>query len=232
MCILRWEYSHNVETRKYTLDLLVFCKKIEPYVAYYKKQMKSYNYTAHNILSNEIDLILLQLPTKQKCGIIITLVSSFIGLAYEGISSFLHNKRHKASNKTVKTLDSKTTIQHNSLKANFWPKLLSTKPNICAQLWGRTPALVRNLVPDPALQKTTNMKKLERGLDRRAQKNNARHFRRRKWFRLLLWLWFRFRLQSSNLCISKGDMLHKLLFDTSMNIFVFVKGVKFLYNLI
>ena len=43
---------------------------------------------AHNILENEINLILPQIPRKQKCGIIGTLVSSFIGLAYEGISSF------------------------------------------------------------------------------------------------------------------------------------------------
>ena len=46
---------------------------------------KSYNNTAHNILKNEIDLILPQVPRKQKCGIITTLVSSFIGLPYEGI---------------------------------------------------------------------------------------------------------------------------------------------------
>ena len=47
---------------------------------------------AHNILENEVNLILPQIPRKQKCGIITTLVSSFIGLAYEGISSFLHHK--------------------------------------------------------------------------------------------------------------------------------------------
>ena len=43
---------------------------------------------AHNILENEINLILPQVSRKQKCGIITTLVSSFIGLTYEGISSF------------------------------------------------------------------------------------------------------------------------------------------------
>ena len=47
---------------------------------------------AHNILENEIYLILPQILRKQKCGIIITLVYSFIGLAFEGISSFLHHK--------------------------------------------------------------------------------------------------------------------------------------------
>ena len=51
------ENSHDIETKKYTLDLLAFCKQIGPYVAYYKRQIKSYNDTAHNILKNEIDLI-------------------------------------------------------------------------------------------------------------------------------------------------------------------------------
>ena len=47
----------------------------------------------HHILKNEIDLILPQPPTKQKHHIITALVLGFIGLAYEGISSFLYNKR-------------------------------------------------------------------------------------------------------------------------------------------
>ena len=42
-----------------------------------------------------------------------TIVSSFIGLAYEGISSFLHHKQSKALHKAVKAMDSKTTIQYN-----------------------------------------------------------------------------------------------------------------------
>ena len=69
-----------------------FCKKIEPFVLYFKKLIKSYNNTAHNSLENEINLILPQIHRKHKCGIITTLVSSFIGLAYEGISSFLHHR--------------------------------------------------------------------------------------------------------------------------------------------
>ena len=72
------------------LDLMAFCKKIEPFVVYYKTLIKSYNSTAHNILENKINLILPQIPRKQKCGIITTLV--FIGLAYEGITSFPHHK--------------------------------------------------------------------------------------------------------------------------------------------
>ena len=43
------------------------------------------------------------------------LVSSFIGLAYEGKSSFLHHKQNKALHKAVKAMDNKATIQHNKL---------------------------------------------------------------------------------------------------------------------
>ena len=107
--------SCDAETRKFTLALLAFCKKIDPYINYYRRQIKSYNITAHNILKNKIDLILPQLITKQKPGIITTLVSSFIRLAYEGISSFLHNKRNKALHKAVKAMGSKSTIQCNKL---------------------------------------------------------------------------------------------------------------------
>ena len=50
--------------------------------------MDSYNKSAHSILQNEIRLLLPQV-SRQKHGIITTLVSSFIGLAYEGTYSFL-----------------------------------------------------------------------------------------------------------------------------------------------
>ena len=87
--------AQNMEIRKYMLDLRTFCKKIEPFVVYYKRLIKSYNNTVHNILENEINLLLPQIPRKQKHGIITTLMSSFIGLAYEGISSFLHHRQNK-----------------------------------------------------------------------------------------------------------------------------------------
>ena len=67
----------------------------------------------HTILEKGIHLLLPQMPRVQKCGIITTLVSSFIGLAYEGISSFLHNKRNKALHKAVIAMDSKVGIQCN-----------------------------------------------------------------------------------------------------------------------
>ena len=77
--------------------------------------MKSYNNTMHNILEKEINLLLPQISRVQKCGIITTLVSSFIGLAYEGISSFLQNKRNHTLHKAITAIDSKADIQHNRL---------------------------------------------------------------------------------------------------------------------
>ena len=71
--------AQNTETRKYMLDLKTFCKKIEPIVVYYKRLIKSCNNTMHNILENEINLLLPQIPIIQKHGIITMLVSSFIG---------------------------------------------------------------------------------------------------------------------------------------------------------
>ena len=97
------------------LDLKTFCKKIEQFVVYYKRLMKSYNNTAHNILEDDINLLLPQIPRIQKCGIVTMLVSSFIGLAYEGISSFLHHRQNKTLHKAVNAMDRKADIQHNKL---------------------------------------------------------------------------------------------------------------------
>ena len=102
-----------LKQKTHMLDLMMFCKKIGPFVIYYKRLIKSYDNTAHNILKNEINLMLPQIPRKQKCGIITRLVSSFIGLAYDGISSFLHHKQNKALHKQsglwiVKALSSTT----------------------------------------------------------------------------------------------------------------------------
>ena len=42
-----------------------------------------------------------------------TIATKVIGLAFEGISSFLHHKRHKTLQKAVNVLNSKTDIDHN-----------------------------------------------------------------------------------------------------------------------
>ena len=71
----------------------------------------------HDILHNEIDLILLQFPKvrKEKRDIITLLLSGFMGLAYEGISSFLHHRGHKALHKVVKAMETKAEIQCNKI---------------------------------------------------------------------------------------------------------------------
>ena len=97
------------------LDLKTFCKKIEPFVVYYKRLIKLYNNTTHNILEKEINLLLPQIPRIQIYGIITILVSSLIGLAYEGISSFLHNRWNKALHKAINAMDSMANIQCNRL---------------------------------------------------------------------------------------------------------------------
>ena len=82
------EYAPSTDSRKYLTELKTYCNKIRPFVSYYRKLINSYNITAYNILENEIKPLLSQI-SKQKCDIITTLVSGFISLAYEGISSFL-----------------------------------------------------------------------------------------------------------------------------------------------
>ena len=56
-----------------------------------------------------------QVSKRQKCGIITTLVSSFIGLAYEGISSFLQQKCENALHKAVNAMNNQANTQCNKL---------------------------------------------------------------------------------------------------------------------
>ena len=44
-----------------------------------------------------------------------SLASGVIGLTFEGISSFLHHKRHKALTKPVNVMKEKADLQHNSV---------------------------------------------------------------------------------------------------------------------
>ena len=67
-----------------------YCVKIAPHINYYRKQIAYYNQMAIDILTNELALIPPTLPKqdRQKREIIKSLITGFIGLAYEGISSF------------------------------------------------------------------------------------------------------------------------------------------------
>ena len=79
-------------------DLITYCSKLRPYLAFYKMQINTHNKTAHHIVKNEVNLILPRFPTgrKSKRGIFSAIISGFVGLAFDGISSFLHKRRHKA----------------------------------------------------------------------------------------------------------------------------------------
>ena len=65
-------------------------------------------------MENEIKPLLPQI-SRQKHGIITTLVSGFIGLTYEGISSFLQQKHENAIQKAVHAISNQANIQHNKL---------------------------------------------------------------------------------------------------------------------
>ena len=98
-------------------EVKCYCVKIAPHIKYYRKQIAYYNQMATDILTNELALIL---PTftkqdRQKRGIITSLITGFIGLAYEGISSFLHHKRQKALHKAVNAIENKVDLKHNKI---------------------------------------------------------------------------------------------------------------------
>ena len=92
-----------------------YCIKIVPYVDYYKKQIDYYNQKAYEIITNELFLILPTFPKQkiQKRGIIKSLITGFISLAYGDISSFLHYKRQKALLKAVQAMENKVDLQCN-----------------------------------------------------------------------------------------------------------------------
>ena len=88
--------------------------KIAPCVDHYKKQIDYYNWTAYETITNELVLILPIFP-KQKGGIITSPITGFIGLAYEGLSSFVHYKKQKALHKAVQVMENKVDLQCKSL---------------------------------------------------------------------------------------------------------------------
>ena len=116
-------YLHNIDdqnsdqVKEIIRDLFSYCEKLKPYMAFYKMQINAHNKTAHHILKNEVDLTLPKFPEgkKSKGGIFSAIISGFVGLALKGISSFLHNRRHKALCKAVSALSIKTDIQRNKI---------------------------------------------------------------------------------------------------------------------
>ena len=91
-------YNH-LNISKSPLRYVKHCRRIAPYVKFYKQQIDYYNQTAYDILQNEIGLILPNLNNRKKrflTTILGTIATKVVGLAFEGISNFLHHKWHKA----------------------------------------------------------------------------------------------------------------------------------------
>ena len=112
--------NHTSTSNTDYASLMNYCMKIAPYARLYQRQIQYYNETAYDTLANDIGKILPKFPTdkRQKCGAILmtilgSVASKVIGLAYEGISSFLHHKRHKALHKAVVVMNKRSNIQHN-----------------------------------------------------------------------------------------------------------------------
>ena len=99
----------------YLPNIKNLCTKIVPFVYFYKKQIDSYNKTVHDILMNEIPLILPDFPKnrKEKRGIITSLVTGLIRLAYEGVSSYLHNKRQTTLKKAFVAVENQVNLERN-----------------------------------------------------------------------------------------------------------------------
>ena len=112
--------KHLMSDRTFMQKYLKHCQRIVPYVRLYQKQVQYYNQTAYNILQNEINLILptLKEPNRKKrflSEVLGTVASKIIGLAFEGISSFLHHKRHITLNKAIKQINERQNIEHNRI---------------------------------------------------------------------------------------------------------------------
>ena len=98
-------------------DLITYYVKLRPYMGFYIMQINAHNKTAYHILKNEVDLILPKFPEgrKGKREILSMIISGFVDLAFEGILSFLHIRRHKALHKAVHAMSFKVDIQRNRL---------------------------------------------------------------------------------------------------------------------
>ena len=95
-------------------------QRIVPYVRLYQKQIQYYNWTVYNILQSEIGSILPTFTESDRkkrflSAVLGTVASKIVGLAFEGISSFLHHKRHKALNKAIKQINERQNIEHNRI---------------------------------------------------------------------------------------------------------------------
>ena len=97
----------------------VYCRNIIPYMYLYKHQVEYYEKMVYNILEKDIGLILpkfgnTETNVQSKCSkrqIISALISGFIGLAFEGILSYLQHKQQKALQQAMHTMNKRINIE-------------------------------------------------------------------------------------------------------------------------
>ena len=112
---------NHKQSSSYFPKLLAYCQKIVPYVEFYQKQMSYYICMTYAILTNKTGLILSTYPKDRRhtkgilASVLGGIASSVIGLAYEGISSCLHHKRHNALHKAVMGMEKKTDLHCNKI---------------------------------------------------------------------------------------------------------------------
>ena len=98
-----------------------YCKNLIPYMYLYKHQVEYYEKTVYNILEKDIGMILPKFGNTEnnicskhpKRQIISALISGFIGLAFEGISSYLQHKQQKALQQAMHTMNKRMNIEQN-----------------------------------------------------------------------------------------------------------------------
>ena len=98
-----------------------YCRNLIPYMYLYKHQAEYYEKTVYNILKKDIDMILPKFsyteskryPKQPKRQILSTIISGFIGLAFEGISNYLQHKQQQALQKAMYTIKKRQDIERN-----------------------------------------------------------------------------------------------------------------------
>ena len=80
--------THSTETKKHILDLMTFCKKIEPFVIYYKNLINSYNNMPYNCYVRQCLLVLKIVLYFFKClGFCMHFISLYGALSLHNCSS-------------------------------------------------------------------------------------------------------------------------------------------------
>ena len=115
-------YANHTSTNTNSVKLLKYCMKITFYARLYQRQIQYYSWKVYGKLMDDIGKILSKFLTdnRHKHGAILasilgSIASKVLGLAYKGISSFLHHKRHKALYKAVAVMNKQTNVQHNRI---------------------------------------------------------------------------------------------------------------------